>query len=199
MRQETKKGAQLARTIHGEAAMNCLKINPVGSASRLADAGCGLSDLSLDKTGQTIAVDTRARGKQRGISGTLSQRQAGEHSPSLRVAIKVRGKILFIDLEDVEAVRAQGKCVLLQRNDNAYLLRDSISAVAEKLQTCGFVRIHRSVLVNALFVQEIRPLSTGEYCLRVAGGREYTVTRTYKKNLRLLAESWIGTSASMSS
>jgi hypothetical protein len=28
----------------------------------------------------------------------------------------------------------------------------------------------------------------------VRGGREYTVTRTYKKNLQLLAHSWIGTS-----
>jgi hypothetical protein len=25
------------------------------------------------------------------------------------------------------------------------------------------------------------------------GGREYNVTRTFKKNLQLLAESWIGT------
>jgi hypothetical protein len=26
------------------------------------------------------------------------------------------------------------------------------------------------------------------------GGKEYTVTRTYKKNLKSLAESWIGVS-----
>jgi DNA-binding LytR/AlgR family response regulator len=55
------------------------------------------------------------------------------------------------------------------------------------------VRINRSFLVNAAFVEEIRPWSTGEYVLRVKGGKEYTVTRTYRKNLKLLAESWIGT------
>jgi len=44
-------------------------------------------------------------------------------------------------------------------------------------------------------VEEIWPLSTGEYCLRVKGGKEYTVTRTYKKNLQSLAEFWIGTGA----
>jgi DNA-binding LytR/AlgR family response regulator len=47
--------------------------------------------------------------------------------------------------------------------------------------------------VNTSFVEQIRPLSTGEYCLRVEGGKEYTVTRTYKKNLKSLAEFWIGT------
>jgi hypothetical protein len=44
-------------------------------------------------------------------------------------------------------------------------------------------------------VEEIRPYSTGEYGLRVKGGKEYTVTRTYKKNLKSLAEFWIGAGA----
>jgi two-component system LytT family response regulator len=114
---------------------------------------------------------------------------------SLRVAIKVRGKILFINLGDVVAIQAKGKCVLLQQNARSYLLRQSISVLAEKLETHGFIRIHRSVLVNTSFVEEIRPLSTGEYCLRVEGGKEYTVTRTYKNNLKSLAEFWIGTGA----
>jgi two-component system LytT family response regulator len=111
------------------------------------------------------------------------------------VAIKVGGKILFVDLGDGVSVQAKGKCVCLQRKESSYLLRESISVVAERLETHGFIRIHRSVLVNTSFVQEIRPLSTGEYLLRVDGGKEYTVTRTYKKNLRCLAEFWIGTGA----
>jgi two-component system LytT family response regulator len=114
---------------------------------------------------------------------------------SLRVAIKVKGKVLFISLGDVVAVQAKGKSVLLLRKATSYVLSESISVVAERLKSHGFIRIHRSVLVNTSFVEEIRPLSTGEYCLRVEGGKEYTVTRTYKKNLKSLAEFWIGTGA----
>ena len=121
--------------------------------------------------------------------------QALAKPQSLRVAIKARGKILFINLGDVVSVQASGKCVRLEQNANSYLLRESISVVAERFETHGFIRIHRSVLVNTSFVEEIRPLSTGEYCLRVEGGKEYTVTRTYKKNLKSLAEFWIGTGA----
>jgi two-component system LytT family response regulator len=126
---------------------------------------------------------------------TLPGLQALAKPQSLRVAIKVRGKILFVNLGDVVAVQAEGKCVLLQQNARSYLLHESISVVAQKLETHGFIRILRSVLVNTSFVEEIRPLSTGEYCLRVEGGKEYTVTRTYKKNLKSLAEFWIGTGA----
>jgi DNA-binding LytR/AlgR family response regulator len=119
--------------------------------------------------------------------------EQGQLSP--RLAIKVKGRILFISLSDLVAVQAEGNCVSLERNGNSYLLRESISAVAEKLEPQGFIRIHRSILVNTSFVEEIRPYSTGEYGLRVKGGKEYTVTRTYKKNLKCLAEFWIGTGA----
>lgn len=90
---------------------------------------------------------------------------------------------------------AEGNYVLLQQESRSYLLRETISVVAEKLEPFGFVRIHRSVIVNRAFVEEITPHPTGEYGLRVKGGKEYTVTRTYKENLKSLAEFWIGSGA----
>jgi len=47
--------------------------------------------------------------------------------------------------------------------------------------------------VNGSFVEEIQPWTTGEYVLRVKGGKEYTVSRTYKSSLKSLAKFWIGT------
>jgi len=90
------------------------------------------------------------------------------------------------------AVQAAGYYVSLRYQPNPYLLRESISSIAEKLKPYGFVRIHRSVVVNASAVEEIQPLPTGEYRLRVRGGKEYMVTRTYKVNLRDLAQLWVG-------
>ena len=111
---------------------------------------------------------------------------------STRIAIKAKSKILFIDAADVIAVEAKGNYVLLLHTSSSHMLRESISTMEEKLNLHGFVRIHRSVLVNAALVEEIHPLSAGDYALRVRGGREFTATRTYKKNLRLLAQLWIG-------
>jgi DNA-binding LytR/AlgR family response regulator len=110
-----------------------------------------------------------------------------------RIAVKVKGRILLLKPGDVVAVLAEGNYVLLQQESSSYLLRESISAVAEKLAPFGFVRIHRSVVINSAFVEEIKPYSTGDYGLRVKGGKEYTVTRTYRENLKSLANFWIGT------
>jgi DNA-binding LytR/AlgR family response regulator len=112
----------------------------------------------------------------------------------IRIAIRAQRKILLINPANVIAIVAQGNYVLVQQESTSNLLRESISTIEEELKQHGFVRIHRSVLINAACVEEIQPWSTGEYILR-ARGREYTVTRTYRKNLRLLAQLWIGTAA----
>ena len=109
-----------------------------------------------------------------------------------RIAIKTKGRILFVNPVDVVAVQAEGNYVLLQRESDSYLLRESISVVAEKLKPYGFIRINRSALVNTSFVVEIKPYSTGKYGLRLEGGKEYAVARGYRKNLKSLTEFQIG-------
>lgn len=110
-----------------------------------------------------------------------------------RIAIKAKGKILFLDPDEVAAVEARGNYVLMQRTGGSELLRESMSTVEEKLRAYGFVRIHRSVIVNASFVEEILTLNTGDNILRIKGGKEFAVSRTYRKNLRSLTPLWIGT------
>jgi DNA-binding LytR/AlgR family response regulator len=110
-----------------------------------------------------------------------------------RIAFKAKGSILLLNLFDILAVQAEGNYVSLQHRPNRYLVHESLSSMAEKLKPYGFIRIHRSVVVNVSAVEKVQPLPTGEYRLRVRGGKEYLVTRTYKHNLRDLAQLWVGT------
>ena len=109
-----------------------------------------------------------------------------------RIAFKAKGSILFLDLAEILAIQAEGNYVSLRHRHNPYLVRESLSSMADKLRPFGFIRIHRSVLVNVSAVEQIKPLSTGEYRLRLKGGNEYLVTRTYKHNIRVLAQLWVG-------
>lgn len=153
-----------------------------------------LKPFSSERIGQALDVAFRRTAHERAarLVETLPHLQKLALGQRTRIAIKAKGRILFVDPGDVIAVHAEGNYVLLQRVGGSYLLRESISVLEEKLKPYGFIRIHRSVLVNTTFVEEIRPWLTGEYGLRVKGGKEYAVTRTYKKNLKSLAEFWIG-------
>ena len=115
---------------------------------------------------------------------------AKRHVP--RIAFKTKGSIQILDLADILAVQAEGNYVSLQHRPNPYLVHESLSSIAEKLKPYGFIRIHRSVVVNISAVEEIQPLPTGQYRLRIKGGKEYLVTRTYKHSLRDLAQLWVG-------
>jgi two-component system, LytTR family, response regulator len=138
----------------------------------------------------------RAKGERAAkLIEALPQLQQLSRPGNTMIAIKAKGKILFINPGDVVAVQAEGNYVSLQRESDSYLLRESISMVAEKLKPYGFIRIHRSALVNTSFVVEIKPYSTGKYGLRVKGGKEYAVTSGYKKNLKALTEFRIGRGA----
>ena len=116
----------------------------------------------------------------------------GCHTPLARIAIRVEGGTRFVSTDCVLVVRAQGNYVLLQCESVSYVLRESITAMQKQLEPYGFVLIHRSVMVNRSCVEEIRPYLTGDYRLRVRGGKEFKVTRSYKYNLKSLAELWLG-------
>jgi DNA-binding LytR/AlgR family response regulator len=172
--------------------------------ARNRDSVTGFDGLAANSVGENLSsqrIDGLLEIAGRKTAGDVAPQSGnGTHAQKVarsapRIAIKAKGRIVFIDPGVVIAVQAEGNYVLLQREGGSYLLRESISEMAAKLEPYGFIRIHRSVLVNASFVEEIQPCQTGEYELRVKGGKQYTVTRTYKKNLRSLAEFWIGTGA----
>ncbi len=132
------------------------------------------------------------RGDAANLIRALQQLEVTAKRQAPRIAFKAKGRILFVDLAEIVAVQAEGNYVSLRHRPNPYLLRESLSSMADKLKPYGFIRIHRSVVVNISAVEEIQPLPTGEYRLRVKGGKEYLVTRTYKDNLRDLAQLWVG-------
>lgn len=149
----------------------------------VADEFCEPPDTSLRPS---ILVDVAQLMRVLRQLEEIAKRQAS------RIAFKAKGSILFLDLADILAVQAEGNYVSLRHQRQSYLVRESLSSMAEKLKPYGFVRIARSVVVNISAVEEIQPLPTGEYRLRVKGGKEYLVTRTYKRNLRDLAQLWVG-------
>ena len=111
---------------------------------------------------------------------------------SRRIAIKDKGRTVFTDVAEVLAAEADGNYVMLRKTAGTLLLRCTIAAIEQMLGPYGFVRIHRSVLVNGAFVQSLESGVGSEYVLRLTTGREYIVTRTYRHNLRILAQAWLG-------
>lgn len=157
-----------------------------------------LKPFSADRVNDALNVAIRRSQAERvsQLVDVFSDFQRISKERPKRIAIKVQGRILFINPAEVMFVQAEGNYVLLQTLHGTHLLRESMSQVEQKLERHGFIRIHRSVIVNSAFVKEYQPCYTGEYSLKLLNGKEFTVTRTYKKNLRQLASDVIGLESS---
>ena len=113
-------------------------------------------------------------------------------SEAARMAVKAKGRVLFVDAIDVVVAKAQGNYVALVHKCGAYLVRETMATAEQKLSPLGFVRIHRSILVNTNLVKDLRRDKTGTYVLSTTDGREHPVGRAYKDNLSRIARSWLG-------
>jgi LytTr DNA-binding domain-containing protein len=138
-----------------------------------------------------VPADTM-RGDTGRLDGATPQLELLAGRQSWRIAVKAKGKIFFLETADIFTVHALGDYASLKHRSSSYLVRESLSSLAMKLKPYGFIRTNRSVLVNTSFVDELWPVSRGEYRLRVRDGKEYTVTRGNKGNLRYLAHLWLG-------
>lgn len=128
------------------------------------------------------------------LLATLAHLRSRPFRPA-RIAIKVKSRVVFLDPADLITAEASGNYVLLHERSGSHLLRESLAELTGKLQAYGFVRIHRSVLVNSAYVDAVEHCSTGDSILRMRNGKEYNVTRTFKDNLKQLAHFWIGPDA----
>ena len=84
---------------------------------------------------------------------------------------------VVIAIAEIDWVEAQDYCVLVHIARTSYLLRDSIRRLEPRLAAHGFVRVHRSALVNLARVRELRRPAQREWCLVLDDGTELPISR----------------------
>jgi hypothetical protein len=89
----------------------------------------------------------------------------------------------FVTLTDVVWVEAAGNYVELHRDGAGLLHRASLSEMQRRLETAGFVRIHRSRLVRREAVAAVESKPTGDFVVRLRDGRELAGSRRYRRPL----------------
>jgi two-component system LytT family response regulator len=103
-----------------------------------------------------------------------------------RLPIKINGRIMVIRVADIDWIEADGDYVSVHVGGKTWLMRETIAAVELRLALSGFVRIHRSTLVNAERVKELQPQDKGEYTVVLNDGTDLKLTRHYRTSVERL-------------
>ena len=109
-----------------------------------------------------------------------------------RFTVKAGSRIQIVLAEDVEWIGAAGDYAELHAYGRAYLLREPMSSLEQKLNPKRFLRIHRSRIVRAAGIQELRAIDNREFIVKLSDGSEHRSSRTYAERL----ESWLSSGRS---
>ena len=100
-----------------------------------------------------------------------------------RLAVKSGGRITIVKTADIAWIQSAHNYIEIHEDKHFHLLRETISAIEEKLPPDKFVRISRSVIVNIDRVKELEPLFYGEYVVTLRNGTKLTLSRRYRDKL----------------
>jgi two-component system LytT family response regulator len=102
-----------------------------------------------------------------------------------RIAVRTGSKVVLVEVESIDWIGADSYYVVLHTGAETHLHREPLRDLEARLPP-HFVRIHRSTVVNARRVKEVRAASGGDATLVLASGTELRVSRSHRAALDAL-------------
>ena len=148
-----------------------------------------LKPFGWDRLESTLARvrDEVAHRRQKVLSSTVEDLLADYRRPRSvddRLPIRQNGRVSFLRIADIDWVDAAHNQVRIHAHGVSHLLRESISALEERLDGETFLRVHRSTIVNVNRIQELLVNPAGQYVLVLRSGQRLSVSRSYRERLR---------------
>ena len=100
-----------------------------------------------------------------------------------QLVFRINGRLVFVDLDDIDWISASANYVQLNAGAESYLVRESIGRLSGRLDAERFVRIHRSVIVNVRRIKELQSCNAGEYIAVLKNGKKLPCSRGFRGEL----------------
>jgi two-component system, LytTR family, response regulator len=97
-----------------------------------------------------------------------------------RLAIKGDGRVLLVDVDEVDRLEAAGNYVEVHSGARHHLVRETMASLEARLDPARFVRVSRSSIVNADRVRELQPMFNGDFVAVLRDGTKVAGSRRYR-------------------
>lgn len=125
-------------------------------------------------------------GERPNVQGLLQKHQE-DKIPLRRILVKDRMNIHVIPVEKVICFEAQDDYVSIRTASASYLKKETLSRLEKRLDARQFIRIHRSYLLNIIYLSRIEPYSKDSRIAVLQDGSTLPVSRSgYAKMKNLL-------------
>ncbi|HVI59916.1 MAG TPA: LytTR family DNA-binding domain-containing protein [Luteimonas sp.] len=105
-----------------------------------------------------------------------------------RIPVRVDEHVAFVAVDDIVWIRANRNTVQIHLDDRVHELRETMAALAARLDPRHFARVHRSAIVNVRRVKAIHPWFNGHHILTMDTGQQLRMSRyQHETFLRLVS------------
>jgi two-component system LytT family response regulator len=105
-----------------------------------------------------------------------------------RIPVRIDEHITFIDVDDIVWIKASRNIVQIHLAERVHELRETMSALAERLDPKQFARVHRSAIINIRRVTAIHPWFNGHHVVTMDTGQKLRMSRyQHETFLRLVS------------
>ena len=94
-----------------------------------------------------------------------------------RIPIREDERVVLVEVDDIVWIKASGNTVRLHLADRVHELRETMTALAARLDPRHFARVHRSAIINVRRVREIHPWFNGHHVVTMDTGQQLRMSR----------------------
>jgi len=122
----------------------------------------------------------------RRIAAALGELGRPAHDYAKRLAIKGDGRVILVDVDEVDRLEAAGNYVEVHSGARHHLVRETMASLEARLDPARFVRVSRSSIVNADRVRELQPMFNGDFVVVLRDGTKVAASRRYRAAFDML-------------
>jgi two-component system LytT family response regulator len=138
--------------------------------------------LALTRARQRVSTSDATSVDER-LEALLDRIRDDRRRP-VRFVVRTGDTISFVRADDVDWIEADGNYARLHYQGKNSLVRSTMKSLAVRLDPDRFVRVHRSVIVNADRIATLEPYFHGEYVITMKDGAKLHSSRSYSEELR---------------
>lgn len=172
-------------TAHPELAANAFDSGALDFISK--PVRLGRLERALERA--RVAADQREAGQRlRELSAQLDALKLlrSGSGPEAHLWLQRKSDSIRLDVDAIDWIGAEGEYVRYHAGNMSYLQRGMLSAVTERLTPCGFVRIHRSAVVNPAGVVSLEKSRWGSLSVRLRTGLSLRVGKSFRQAAKAL-------------
>lgn len=107
----------------------------------------------------------------------------GDRHRRQKLTVRSRDGVQLVNVGDIDWLQSEDNYTILHLGTAELRIRETLTELEKRLESNGFLRIHRSLMVNEDRIVRLEPWSHGEYVVILRNGTKLRTGRSYSASV----------------